>query len=428
MTITTTASQVVCLGNGSTILFAYAFLIPDAGDAVVTYTDASGVATVLSPTQYAINGIGNPNGGTVQYPLSGSPIADGTTLTIQRIVPLVQETEISNQGAFYPESIEQALDYLMMCIQQIQTQLNNINAINIEVAVQECQTAAATATAAATSASADAASAEAAAAQAEEIFQSIAPASSTLHAVGGSVQSIDTGQPGLAASDLNLFIDGVKQFTDSYAVDAGGVITPVGGTWPGDGTTINAEVDINTTFHVGVQNIDASQITSGTLPPGRLTGAYPGITGVGTLSEGIWEGEPIDNAYLNVASAAQFIANASNTILGTTETWEAGEAYPLTDAPTIIVDMSLFINAALASMAANRTLGNPVNTKVGQAGYIKINAGPSTNRTLSFGSSWKVVDAGSIVTSIAITAAHPVFLFYCVSTSTEIVVSVVRPL
>jgi hypothetical protein len=34
-------------------------------------------------------------------------------------LPLVQETTISNQGGFYPSVVEAALDYLMMCIQQV---------------------------------------------------------------------------------------------------------------------------------------------------------------------------------------------------------------------------------------------------------------------------------------------------------------------
>ena len=42
---------------------------------------------------------------------------------------------------------------------------------------------------------------------------------------------------------------------------------------------------------------NAANITSGTLPTGRLSGSYTGITGVGTLSAGTWNGTAIGTAY-----------------------------------------------------------------------------------------------------------------------------------
>jgi hypothetical protein len=42
---------------------------------------------------------------------------------------------------------------------------------------------------------------------------------------------------------------------------------------------------------------NATNITSGTLPTGRLSGSYTGITGVGTLTAGIWNGTAIGVAY-----------------------------------------------------------------------------------------------------------------------------------
>jgi hypothetical protein len=42
---------------------------------------------------------------------------------------------------------------------------------------------------------------------------------------------------------------------------------------------------------------NASNITSGTLPSGRLSGGYTGITGVGTLTAGTWNASTIQIAY-----------------------------------------------------------------------------------------------------------------------------------
>ena len=123
MTITTTANITIDQGNGVTTSFNYSFLIPAASDVEVFYTDINGVQTPLATTQYSISGIGNPDGGFVIYPLSGSPIAIGTYITIIRSLPLLQLTTISNQGAFYPAVVESALDYLMMAIQQVNSEI-----------------------------------------------------------------------------------------------------------------------------------------------------------------------------------------------------------------------------------------------------------------------------------------------------------------
>jgi hypothetical protein len=133
MTISTTASLVVYEGNGATTTFDYAFLIPAATDVVVTYTDADGVSTDLNTSQYSITGINNASGGTVTYPLTGSPIANLTFLSIRRELPLTQETDFVNQDGFYPQVLEDALDYLTMLVQQV----NTVNTQAIRVPADE---------------------------------------------------------------------------------------------------------------------------------------------------------------------------------------------------------------------------------------------------------------------------------------------------
>jgi len=85
-------------------------------------------------------------------------------------------------------------------------------------------------------------------AQAEDVLSDILsitgsfqPFAKVEAAVGGGVQSIDTGNEDAIAEQIHLFIDGVYQFKSTWSITAG-VITPVGGTWPGDGVAINAEV------------------------------------------------------------------------------------------------------------------------------------------------------------------------------------------
>ena len=127
MTVTTTASQVLALGDGSTTAFDYNFLVPgststDQTNFQVTYADVDGNVTVLNTSQYSVTGVNNSSGGTVVFQVNSAPIPIGSTLLIQRVVPYTQPDSISNQGNFYPQAVEDALDNLELQIQQILTQ------------------------------------------------------------------------------------------------------------------------------------------------------------------------------------------------------------------------------------------------------------------------------------------------------------------
>lgn len=123
MTVATTQSSVTYAGNGSSTVFPFAFEIPQSGEEQVTLVSATGVSTLLTSSQYAVSGFGSPTGGSVVYPIAGSPIASGTTLTIARVLPFVQSTSFSNQGAYLPSATEQAFDYATWLLQQLSDNL-----------------------------------------------------------------------------------------------------------------------------------------------------------------------------------------------------------------------------------------------------------------------------------------------------------------
>lgn len=119
MALTTTTNKVIHNGNASATVFAYTFPILDASHLTVIYTDEDDVETTLSASQFSVTGIGGRTGGSVTYPLTGSPIATGTKLTIVRTVPYTQTTVLSNQGGYYPEVVEARLDQIYMAMQQL---------------------------------------------------------------------------------------------------------------------------------------------------------------------------------------------------------------------------------------------------------------------------------------------------------------------
>lgn len=124
MALSTTARKVVHDGNGVATVFAFTFPIPEASQLSVVYTDADGDETTIASTSYSVTGIGTTGGGAVTYPLSGSPIAAGTSLTIARTVALTQPTVLTNQGGYYPEVVERRLDEIMMAIQQVNERID----------------------------------------------------------------------------------------------------------------------------------------------------------------------------------------------------------------------------------------------------------------------------------------------------------------
>lgn len=125
MTVPTSNNREEYEGNGAATAFDYAFKVFRADDLVAVLTASDGTETTLTRgTDYSVDGVGEEAGGTVTYPLSGDPLATGETLTILREIPVVQETDLRNQGRYYPETLEDEFDRSRMIDQQQQEQLD----------------------------------------------------------------------------------------------------------------------------------------------------------------------------------------------------------------------------------------------------------------------------------------------------------------
>ncbi len=146
--LTTTQSYVTYQGNGSTTSFPYSFPVAEASFLQVSITNnnvSPVVTTVLSSSQYCATGIGNGTagaaeptpGGVVTYPTSGSGLATGWTITIQRIVPYTQPTSLANQGGLWPAVVEAALDGVTMQTQQLAVQCQQLQSQITQLADEE---------------------------------------------------------------------------------------------------------------------------------------------------------------------------------------------------------------------------------------------------------------------------------------------------
>ncbi|MDR5743269.1 glycosyl hydrolase family 28-related protein [Caballeronia sp. LZ029] len=114
-------------GNGVTTTFPFTFKVFSKDDVQVVLTNANGADTPLAlDADYSITLNGDQNGspgGSVTYPLSGSPLPSGSKLTLTGDLPNLQLTNITNQGGFYPEIIETMVDRATIQIQQLAEEL-----------------------------------------------------------------------------------------------------------------------------------------------------------------------------------------------------------------------------------------------------------------------------------------------------------------
>ncbi|CAI1974689.1 hypothetical protein [Serratia proteamaculans] len=116
MTVSTEISREEYTGNGVTTDFDYRFRVFSADELVVSVADTTENISVLTlNTDYTVTGAGSRTGGKVKLT---NPLAIDWRISIERDLPVTQETDIRNQGNFFPEVHEDAFDKLTMLIQQ----------------------------------------------------------------------------------------------------------------------------------------------------------------------------------------------------------------------------------------------------------------------------------------------------------------------
>jgi hypothetical protein len=128
MTISSTTRKAgPYIGNGTASVFPFAFKVFQASDVeVVRLTVATNVETTLAlTTDYTVSlnqdQDSNPGGSIT---LVAGALATGYNLVITSDVENLQPTDLTNQGGFYPDVINDALDRATIQIQQLQEGLD----------------------------------------------------------------------------------------------------------------------------------------------------------------------------------------------------------------------------------------------------------------------------------------------------------------
>lgn len=131
MTIASVINRVGYTGNGAVSTYSYTFRIFQESDLLVTVRNTDGLETTLAlTTDYTVAGEGDLAGGSIslvnssQAWLTSGFLTSGFVLSIRRVVDITQETDLRNQGEFFPESHEDEFDKLVMTDQQQQDEID----------------------------------------------------------------------------------------------------------------------------------------------------------------------------------------------------------------------------------------------------------------------------------------------------------------
>lgn len=120
MTVATNDSKYTYAGNGATTAFDGPKLFDASTLSVQQRVDATGVvSTLVQDVDYTVTGVGLAQS-TVTF-TTAPP--SGVTVLLKRVLPYEQQTNITNQGAYYPETIEDQFDRDVMLAQQIEETL-----------------------------------------------------------------------------------------------------------------------------------------------------------------------------------------------------------------------------------------------------------------------------------------------------------------
>lgn len=119
------------IGNGAALTYSYTFKIFNDDELRVTVKSTLDVETTLTlNTHYTVTGAGSNSGGSISLVngafdwIDSTFLKSGYALTIRRDLELIQETDIRNQGEFFPEIHEDVFDRLTMLDQQQQDELS----------------------------------------------------------------------------------------------------------------------------------------------------------------------------------------------------------------------------------------------------------------------------------------------------------------
>lgn len=132
MTVPASPNRDDYIGDGLVNTYSYTYKIFNQSSIQITIADDSDVEfpTLIIGTDYTVTGVGEANGGTIvlvdnsQAWLTTGNLTNNYKIAILRVRPLGQDTDIRNQGVYFPALHEDEYDRQIMIDQQVQEQID----------------------------------------------------------------------------------------------------------------------------------------------------------------------------------------------------------------------------------------------------------------------------------------------------------------
>lgn len=127
MTLESTITKAVYQGNGVTRVFPIPFALHSASHVCLVHTNSVGKDKAIHYT-YAVHDVGVGEEPYVEYPADpeAPALPEGDRLTVMRVVPLTQQTNLENGGNLHAEVLERQFDLITMQLQQLAEELGRI--------------------------------------------------------------------------------------------------------------------------------------------------------------------------------------------------------------------------------------------------------------------------------------------------------------
>lgn len=462
------------VGNGTASNFAFTFKVFQATDLeVVRLNVSTKVETILvinSNYTVSLNADQNSNpGGSIT--LTAGALASGFNLVITSDIENLQPTDIVNQGGFYPDVIEDALDRATIQIQQLQEAVDrsaklpitssadadalvadivaiaddqanidivatNITSVNttatniaaIIAAPTQATNAAASALAASGSASAAAASESAAAASAASAAASLDNFDDRYLGPKSSNPTVDNdGNPLVVGAlyyrtttPIGMKVYDGSQWLEASAAQQAALVTYEYVATAGQTTFTGPDANALTLSYISGGIIVS--LNGVVLRPGDDYTATNGTSIVLSVAAALndelnvyaFSSFNVANTYTQAQSDSRYAQVAENN---TFTKAQRGSITVLTDGATITPDFSLN-NHYEVTLGGNRTLANPTNVVAGQSGVIRIVQDGTGSRTLAYGSNFKFSNGAAPVLTTTANAVD--LLVYFVESSSRI--------
>lgn len=468
------------VGNGTASTFAFTFKVFQAADLeVVRLNVATTIETILvinSDYTVSLNADQNSNpGGSIT--LTAGALASGFNLVITSDIENLQPTDIVNQGGFYPDVIEDALDRATIQIQQLQEAVDRSAKLPIT-----------------SSADADALVADIVALANDQVNIDLVAANiGDINTVADDIENVNTVATDIA--DVNTVAENIADVTTAADNIAAIIAAPteasdaaasasLANEWatktsgPVAGGEYSAKYNAQqaatsalnasdsaddalaaqtaaeaardqtlTAFdnfddrYLGTKSSDptvdndGNPLVAGALYFNSVDGVMKVYTGsawvaayvsgtdflakVNNLSDLPNKATARTNLGVAIGSDVQaFDADTAKTDVPQTFTAaQRGGITTLTDGATITPDFAVANNFQV-TLGGNRTLANPTNLVAGQSGVIRVVQDGTGSRTLAYGSNWKF--SNGTAPSLTTTAAAVDVLVYFVENSTRI--------